>query len=92
MQVSGTKRGPKSPKFPPKIGLLRWIFDIHLPDTLRPSRCGDDSEEDLFDPRTQTPSIEQSQAFRITDRRYFHPFSILRVSPLQIQEGKLEQK
>ena len=34
VQVSGTKRGPKSPKFPPKIGLLRWIFDIHLPDTL----------------------------------------------------------
>ena len=37
VQVSGTKRGPKSPKFPPKIGLLRWIFDIHLPDTLHPS-------------------------------------------------------
>ena len=34
VQVSDTKRGPKSPKFPPKIGLLRWIFDIHLPDTL----------------------------------------------------------
>ena len=38
VQVSGTKRGPKSPKFTPKIGLLRWIFDIHLPDTLRPSK------------------------------------------------------
>ena len=34
VQVSDTKRDPKSPKFPPKIGLLRWTFDIHLPDTL----------------------------------------------------------
>ena len=36
VQVSGTKRGPKSPKFPPKIGLLRWIFHPHLPDTCTP--------------------------------------------------------
>ena len=38
VQVSDTKRGPKSPKFLPKIGLLRRDFGFSLPDTLRPSR------------------------------------------------------
>ena len=33
VQVSGTKRGPKSPKFPPKIGFLRGIFDTQLSNT-----------------------------------------------------------
>ena len=33
VQVLDTKRGPKSPKIPPKIGVLRGIFDIQLPNT-----------------------------------------------------------
>ena len=33
VQVLDTKRGPKSPKFPPKIGFLRGIFDIQLSNT-----------------------------------------------------------